>query len=145
MRVDFYVLGQSAPDSVISALAAKVRTEGERLLIVEQDASRRGQISDMLWQARPELFLANGQADELHADRQPILISDKAEAANGARMVCLADGRWRDANGFERILYLFGDEALRDARAQWKKLGDAPEAERHFWKQDERGRWIEGP
>jgi len=145
MRVDFYVLGQNAPDPIVAALAAKALGEGERLLIVDADEARRVAISDMLWEARPEQFLANGLAADPHASRQPILISDKAEAPNGARLLCLADGRWREPGGFERVLYLFGDEALPEARAQWRRLSDHEDTERHFWKQDDHGRWIEGP
>jgi DNA polymerase-3 subunit chi len=145
MRVDFYVLGQNPPDAIVTALAAKAVADGERLLIVEADQARRSALSNALWQARPEQFLANGLAGDAHAARQPILISDRAEAENGARLLCLADGKWRNGDGFERVLYLFGDEALADARGQWRGLGGMAETERHFWKQDDRGRWIEGP
>ena len=145
MRVDFYVLGHNPPDSIVTALAAKALADGERLLIVEADPARRSALSGALWQARPEQFLANGLAGDRHAARQPILISDRAEAENGARLLCLADGKWRDGEGFERVLYLFGDDALPEARAQWRRLSGAAGTRRHFWKQDGRGRWIEGP
>ena len=145
MRVDFYVLGSNPPEAIVTALAARALDDGERLLVVEADGARRTALSRALWQTKPERFLANGLASDPHAARQPILLSDRPEATNGARLLCLADGQWRDAEGFDRVLYLFGDDALREARMQWRRLGEGDETERHFWKQDEAGRWQEGP
>ena len=145
MRIDFYVLGTSPPEPVVTALAARIRGDGQRLLVVEADAARRGEMARALWQNRPELFLANGLAGEAHAERQPILLSDRTEPVNSATLLCLADGRWRDCEGFERVFYLVDDAALSEARTQWKRLGERAEVERHFWKQDANGRWSEGP
>ena len=145
MRVDFYVLGSSRPEPVVAALAARIRGEGQRLLVVEADEAQRTALSRALWDSRPELFLANGLAGDPHAECQPILISEASDPLNLATLVCLADGRWREAEGFERVLYLVDDAALPEARKQWKRLGERTGVERHFWKQDAQGRWSEGP
>jgi len=145
MRVDFYVLGTSPAETIVTSLAARVLGTGQRLLIVAEEEARRAELSRALWQARPEHFLANGDAGEPHAPRQPILLSDRTDPLNGARIMCLADGLWRDAEGFERVLYLFGDAELAHARTQWKRLGAQAEVERRYWKQDDSGRWSEGP
>jgi len=145
MRVDFYVLGASAADTVVTSLAARALGAGHRLLIVVGDEARRAEFSRALWQARPEHFLANGDAGAPHAARQPILLSDRPDPRNGAQIMCLADGLWREAQGFERVLYLFGDAHLAEARAQWRRLGERAEIERRYWKQDQGGRWSEGP
>lgn len=145
MRVDFYVLGANRPESVVVALAARALGQGERLLIVAAAAERRAALSKALWEARPEQFLAHGDADAPHAECQPILLSDRTEAVNGASLLCLADGGWRDSEGFARVLYLVDDDGLAEARGQWKRLGECADVERRFWKQDEGGRWIEGP
>ena len=61
-------------------------------------------------------------------------------------LVALADGEWRDeALGFERSFLLFDNSRIDDARATWRKLSAAEDVETHFWKQDDRGRWSEGP
>jgi DNA polymerase-3 subunit chi len=57
-------------------------------------------LADSLWAA--DGFLANGMAEEPHADQQPILLSVDCIAPNGATMVLLADGVWREeATGFD--------------------------------------------
>ena len=58
--------------------------------------------------------------------------------------------RWPTANGaealtFDRAFFLFDNSRIDDARATWRKLGAVEGVERHFWKQDDRGRWSEGP
>jgi DNA polymerase-3 subunit chi len=67
-------------------------------------------------------------------------------AANQARNVALADGVWRDeALSFDRVFYFFDTGTIDQARTSWRALKDRGEAERHYWKQDENGRWTEGP
>ena len=145
MRIDFYILGLHPAEPVIAALAAKALDDGERLLILEQDEARRRALSEALWQARPERFLANGLAEEPHAHRQPILLSVDSQPLNGARLICLADGQWREAEGFARLFYLVDEAALPQARRQWQRLGEEGITDRHFWKRDDEGRWREGP
>lgn len=145
MRVDFYLLGADRAEAIVPALAARVRGEGGRLLIVAAGEAERGALSRALWEAKPAAFLANGLAGEAHAERQPILVSDAAEPVNGARHLCLADGEWRDCDGFERVFLLVEEAALPAARARWRALGEAGGIERRFWKRDKAGRWVEGP
>lgn len=144
-RVDFYQLSRDPAEAVLPLIARATRNAGERLLVVSGDDAQLGLIGDALWERAPEAFLANGRADAAHADRQPILLSGKAEALNGARYIALADGVWRDeADGFERVFLLFGDAGLDGARQCWRMLGERDGVERRFWKQDG-GKWREGP
>jgi DNA polymerase-3 subunit chi len=145
MRVDFYVLGSAVPETIVAALAARALAEGQRLLVIEADEPRRRTLSEALWKARPEQFLANGLSGEPHAARQPVLLSDRPEPENGARLLCLADGQWREGEGFERVFYLVDEAALPEARRHWRRLGEVAGVERRFWKQDEPGRWVQGP
>ena len=145
MRVDFYQLGEEPVEQTIPLLAARVRQAGERLLIVSADPAQLGQIGQALWAGRGEDFLANGLAGQAHAQRQPVLLSGECVAENGARMVMLADGAWREeAAGFERAFLLFGEAALAGARNTWRTLGEREDVERRFWKR-EAGKWREGP
>ena len=76
---------------------------------------------------------------------EPILLAGTLDTApaNGARLVALADGAWRDeALGFDRVFLLFDNSRIDDARATWRALGKVDGVELHFWKQDERGRWY---
>ena len=145
MRVDFYQLSRDPAEAVIPDLAAKTLGSGERLLVVSDDDGQLAAVSKALWSIAPDGFLAHGAAGGPHDARQPVLLSDRVEAANGARFVILADGLWRDgADRFERVFLLFGEAALDGARACWRMLGERDDAERKFWVQDG-GKWREGP
>ena len=145
MRVDFYQLSRDPAEAVIPLLAANTHKAGERLLVVSANDHQLAAISKALWSHAPESFLAHGAAGGPYDARQPVLLSDRLEAANGARFVALADGTWRtEAEGFERVLLLFGEAGLDGARACWRMLGEREGAERRFWKQDG-GKWREGP
>lgn len=139
MRVDFYVLGQVPPEKIVPALAARALGAGERLLVVSDSAPQREALSDALWSH--DGFLAHG---DKRADRQPILIAATTESANGAKLLCLADGEWREDAGFERIFYLFGEDRREAARLVWRDVAARDGVEAFFWKQ-EGGKWLQGP
>lgn len=139
MRVDFYVLGQVPAERIVPALAAKSLGAGERMLVVADGAEQRAALSDALWQH--DGFLAHGEG---HGDRQPILIGGGLDAANEAKLLCIADGQWRETQDFERIFYLFGDADREAAREVWRDLSSREDVEAFFWKQDG-GKWRQGP
>ncbi len=139
MRVDFYVLGQVPPEKIVPALAARALGSGDRLLVVSGDAAQRERLSDALWYH--DGFLAHG---DKHPERQLIQIGDTLEAPNGAKLLCLADGEWRENEAFERIFYLFDDDRRDAARQVWRDVSSRDGVEAFFWKQ-EGGRWQQGP
>jgi DNA polymerase-3 subunit chi len=144
-RVDFYQLSRDPVQRVAVMLARKVLQADQRLLVVSGDPGQRAVIGRELWRGGPEEFLANGEANAGEAERQPILLSEKVEAANGASIVLLADGQWRpEALQFERALLLFGATETEAARALWRELDGAVEVVREIHKQDEAGRWRAG-
>jgi DNA polymerase III subunit chi len=141
MRVDFYQLSRDPAESVVPLLAQNTLKAGARMLIVSADDTQLARVSEALWR-RERSFLAHGLAGSPHEARQPILLSDSPEAANGAKYVALADGLWRDeALAFERAFLLFDDNTLEAARATWRALDVRDGVGRNFWKQ-EGGRWT---
>ena len=141
MRVDFWQLSKDPAEKVVAMIAARVLGEGERLLVVSDDAEQRKRVSKALWDAKPEAFLANGDASEPHADRQPILLSNACLASNDASHVIFADGEWREAQGFARAFLLFDDATVEAARGVWRSLDGADGLERSFFRQ-EGGKWV---
>jgi DNA polymerase III subunit chi len=146
VRVDFYQLSRDPAEAVVPLLAARALAAGERLLVVSEDESQIARISDGLWNRR-DSFLAHGLIGGEDDARQPILLADRVEPANGARYLMLADGRWREGGqgggqGFERTFYLFDDGTLKAARECWVALKGREGLTRHFWRQ-EGGRWTE--
>ena len=153
MRIDFYQAGRDQAGAVVAMLADKTLGAGQRLLVVADDGARLDALSRALWEAttrgaegaREPTFLANGRAGAGHEERQPILLSQAVEPANGARFVVLADGQWReeaaDPSRFDRAFLVFDEATLEGARACWRMLGERDGLERNFWKQDG-GRWA---
>jgi len=142
VKVDFWQLSRDPVERVVAMIAQRVMENGERLLVVSDDAAMREKISKSLWETAPEAFLANGNADDAHAQLQPILLSDQCAAPNGASHIIFADGLWRsDAAGFDRSFLLFGEATLDAARSCWRSLDAAENLERNFYRQDQ-GKWV---
>jgi DNA polymerase-3 subunit chi len=140
--VDFYHLSTSPLERVLPAVCERVLASGERLLVVAEEGLLAS-LDEQLWAYAKESFLPHGRD---RAEQQPILLASDPVAANGATHVALADGHWRDeALGFERAFYFFDGGRLDEARAAWRALKSKTEAEPRFWKQDERGKWVQGP
>ncbi len=150
MQADFYQLTRDPAENVLPAIAQKIIDSGGRLLIVSDDTELLKHISAALWNYRPESFLAHGISGQGRQDGsddsvQPILLSADCDAANGARMIALADGIWRDAAlEFDRAFYLFPPDRTDDARTAWRALADQDGVTRNYWRQDG-GRWVKGP
>lgn len=142
MKVDFYHLTQRPLEQVLPQIAEKVLAAGQRLLVIAGEERERARLDQLLWTYSADSFLPHGLSGGEDDARQPILIGGDASAANGAGNVALADGVWRDeALAFERTFHFFGEERIAEARAAWKRLGDRPEVERRYWKQNAGGKW----
>lgn len=145
MTVDFYHLAAAPLERVLPAIAEKVVAGGGRLLVVGDEALL-ARIDAQLWTYRPDSFLPHARAGGEGDAEQPILLSAEPATTNGARNMAIADGIWREAAlGFDRAFYFFDSARLDEARAAWKALAGREGVERRFWKQDDRGRWGEGP
>jgi len=142
MKIDFWQLSRDPVEKVTALIAKRVFDQGDRLLVVSADAAARKAISEALWKAGPETFLANGEAGQPGAELQPILLSETCDPINGANHVIFADGRFRDPEGFARSFLLFDEASLEHARQTWKALGDRESLERRFFRQDA-GKWVE--
>ncbi|MEM9501733.1 MAG: DNA polymerase III subunit chi [Pseudomonadota bacterium] len=140
-KVDFWQISSDPIEKVVTLIAQRVLDQGERLLVVSVDADQRDAISNELWRAGPERFLANGEASGSHPEVQPILLSELPEPANSASHVIFADGAFRETSGFARAFLLFGEATLEQARATWRSLDEAEGVERAFFRQDG-GKWV---
>ncbi len=142
MLVDFYQLGSTAAEQVITSLAEKLLAQESRLLVIAKDEALLARLDRMLWDQGPTSFMPHGLAGNAEDARQPILLSTTADAPNLARNLLIADGEWREAAlTFDRAFYLFDSATLKGARLAWKLLSGRDGVERRYWKQDEGGRW----
>lgn len=140
MRADFYYLTRVPLEKALPAIAERILANGERLVIVAEDEKLLTRIDALLWSYKPESFLPHGREGD-----QPILLAVDAGGAV-AQNIALIDGLWRDAAcDFARAFYFFDSQTIDNARDAWRGLADRSEVERHYWKQDDVGRWVEGP
>ena len=143
MRVDFYQLGAAPLEQVIASVAEKLIGQGERLVVVAADEAPLARLDRVLWDQGSASFLPHALAGGSEDSRQPILLSTTPDAANLARNLLIADGRWRDsALGFHRAFYLFDSDTLEEARSAWRSLAARDDVERHDWANED-GRWAE--
>ena len=143
MQVDFYHLTATPLDRALPRVAERVLADGGRLLIVADEERRRDELDRLLWEYARDGFMPHAVMGAGDDAAQPVLIAPDCRAANGARHVVLADGRWRDeALGFDRAFLFFDDERLADARAAWKGLAARDGVERRYWRQQD-GRWTQ--
>jgi DNA polymerase III subunit chi len=146
MQVDFYHLTAAPLERVLPRIAERVLEGGGRLLLVCGDPALAERLDQQLWTYSPESFLPHGRAGEEGEADQPVLISCALDPVNGARNVALADGIWREeALGFERAFYFFDGESIAGARAAWRELAGRDGVTPRYWKQDEDGKWRQGP
>lgn len=141
MKLDFWQYTQDSVEKVVALIAKRVLGEGARLLVVSAEAEQRAAIARALWQAGPDSFLANGEADAPGAASQPILLSDDLVAINGATHVILADGVFRQTDAFARTFLLFPPDAAPAARQAWRAQDGRAEVERAYFAQED-GRWV---
>jgi DNA polymerase III subunit chi len=140
LRADFYHLTRVPLEKALPSIAERVLANGQRLVIVAEDEKLLTRIDALLWSFKPESFLPHGREGD-----QPIYLTADASGAT-AQNIALIDGEWRDsALGFARAFYFFDSQTIDGARTAWRALADKSEVERHYWKQDDAGKWVEGP
>ena len=142
MRIGFYHLTSVPLEQALPRICERVLGEGKRLIVVAEEPLL-ARIDELLWTYAADAFLPHGRDNE---EKQPILLSPNCEAPNGATHIAIADGLWRDeALAFDRLFYFFDENRIGDARTAWRALKDREGVDLSYWKQDERGRWVEGP
>ena len=142
VQLDFWQYSQGPIERIVALIAERVLAGGDRLLVIDGDAERRAVTSKCLWEAKPEAFLANGEADAGYAERQPILLSNSCTPANGAKVAVLADGEWREpGEGLDRVILLFAESQAEPARAVWRQFDSREDVTRGYFAQ-EAGKWV---
>ena len=142
MQVDFYQLAGTPPEQIIASIAEKVLEQDGRLIVVAEEDAFLSRLDRLLWDQGTASFLPHGLAGSSDDPRQPILLSNNADAPNQARNMLIADGVWREAAlTYDRSFYLFDAASLDAARLAWKLLAGREGVERRYWAQ-QGGRWV---
>jgi DNA polymerase-3 subunit chi len=140
--VRFYLTGADPVERSIPAVVAKGKQVGASMLIVAEGEARLEALDRALWEEFPEEFLAHGRAGEAHEAKQPVLLSERCEAANGARVIALADGRWREeAEAFDRVFLFFDDRQRESVRPVWSSFNQRSDVAREYYARED-GKWV---
>src|SRR3546814_11140420 len=73
--VDFYQLGAAQPDGVIAAIAGRLLTEEQRLLVVAGDEALLARLDRQLWDQGATSFIPHGiagRADERRVGKEGV-------------------------------------------------------------------------
>jgi DNA polymerase-3 subunit chi len=141
----FYHLTRNPIEVTLSMLLGKARGAGWRVAVRGTDHGRMAWLDEKLWMGAEDSFLPHGMAGGPQDADQPILLTTTAENLNTAQCVMSIDGADVSAAeiaALDRVCVLFDgndNEALDQARRQWKALKDAGAAAQ-YWS-EESGRW----
>ena len=142
--VGFYHLTTTTLERALGQLAERVLATGRRAVVRASSQERVEALNRALWLYGRDSFLPHGSAEDGHAEHQPIYLTDKDEAPNGATVLILVDGAEpNDLAPFERCLYVFDgkdEDAVRAARDQWRRLRQAGHS-LTYWRQTDQGGW----
>ncbi len=144
MEISFYHLTRTTLEAALPQMLEKTLERGQRAVVRAGSAERVEALNGWLWTYKDRGFLPHGSAQDGHAARQPVWLTEKDERPNDAQVLFLTDGaRGGEGAGFERCAVLFdgNDEtALAAARTQWQGLKDAGH-DLTYWQQNDEGRW----
>jgi DNA polymerase-3 subunit chi len=144
----FYHLETRGVEPSLPPLLEKCLERGWRVLVSSPIEARLAALDESLWSLEPGSFLPHAREGQPGVDptRQPVLLSGRVEAANGAQALVLLDGQSVSpaVTGFARCMVMFDDvdHAVRDtARRLYKAVRDGGGKPRYF-QQAETG-WVE--
>ncbi len=143
-EVRFYHLTRTTLEAALPRMLEKTLERGQRAVVRAGSEERVEALTSWLWTYDDRSFLAHGSAKDGHAEHQPVWLTERDEAPNGAQVLFLTDGaRSARLDDYDLCAVLFDgkdEAALEDARAQWRVLKEG-EHELTYWQQDERGAW----
>lgn len=140
----FYHLTRRPLEATLPMLLGKSLEVGWRVAVRGTDAGRLDWLDQKLWLGPDEGFLPHGTAGGPHDALQPVLLTTQA-AANDPQCVMCVDGAQisaEEVQTLERVCIIFDgtdDQAVQQARVQWKTLTDAG-CSAQYWS-EESGRW----
>lgn len=143
-EVLFYHLTESRLEDALPPLLEKSLERGWRVSVHLGSEERHAALDAHLWTFREDSFLPHGGDQAPHADRQPVLLTLGAEAANSATVRFVVDGaEIPTLDDVERLVMMFDghdQSQLEAARGQWRSLKTAGHT-LTYWQQTEDRRW----
>jgi DNA polymerase III subunit chi len=132
-------------DQALPALLERAYDEGRRIVVRASSQEMVEALNNRLWTYDDASFLPHGAAGDGDPMSQPIFLTTKVENPNAATMLVLLAGAETspDDEAFDPVVRLFDgrdEEALAEARREWKRLKDEGRA-LSYWREGEDGGW----
>jgi len=141
----FLHLERRRVDQALPALLEKLTAEGRRVVVRAPSKEMVAALNDRLWTYDDSSFLPHGAAGDGDPATQPIFLTDRVENPSGASVLVLLAGAEAgpDDAAFDPTIHLFDgrdEEAIGEARREWKRLKDAG-VPLSYWREDDDGGW----
>lgn len=141
----FYHLLDVPLETALPKLLERSLQRGWRVVVQAGSPERLAALDDHLWTHADESFLPHALDTDPGAADEAILLSASEANRNAADVRFLVDRAPlpADLSPYRRLVLMFDgrdDEALRQAREDWKAVRSAGHAAT-YWQQDEQGRW----
>ncbi|WP_068312332.1 DNA polymerase III subunit chi [Polycladidibacter hongkongensis] len=142
--VFFYQLSLFPLDKVLPKLLEKCLERDWQVAVQFGSKERCDAMNSYLWTYAEDGFLPHGTKEDGHPEFQPIYLTHESDNPNDAMVRFVVDrAPMPDPASYQRVVYIFDgsdQEALVEARAQWKALKDT-EHELTYWAQTQNGGW----
>jgi DNA polymerase-3 subunit chi len=137
--IGFYHLTRTSADQALPALLGRTLKAGQRAVVICATEARVAALDTALWLCPDPDWLPHGTTDP---DLQPIWLTHRDEAPNGARYLFLMDGMESASLAqFDRVFDLFDGQdeaAVVAARVRWKIWKTAGHS-MTYWQQGAKG------
>ncbi|MEM7171248.1 MAG: DNA polymerase III subunit chi [Pseudomonadota bacterium] len=144
-EIRFYHLTRASLETALPVMLERTLAREQKAVVQLGSEARVEALANHLWTYNDSSFLPHGSSKDGNAALQPVWLTDAdAPAPNGAQVLFLADGAMSERIAdFDLCAILFDgrdDEAVGEARAQWKTLKSAGH-QITYWQQNDRGAW----
>ena len=143
-EVGFYHLTKWPLERALPKLLERVLAAGRRVVLLAPSPERVEDLANHLWTYDPDAWLPHGSARDGHPEAQPVYLTDKEEAPNGATVLVVVEGLEPDFAGrFERVVDMFNgrdEAAVAAARQRWRRYQAAGHT-LTYWQQTDSGGW----
>lgn len=144
-EIHFHHLERRRVDQALPALLERAYGEGRRIVVRASSREMVAALNDRLWTYDDASFLPHGAVGDGDPTSQPIFLTLNVDNPNAATTLVLLAGAETDPRDevFEHVVRLFDgrdEEAIAEARREWKRLKDEG-LSISYWREGDDGGW----
>ena len=141
----FHHLERRRVDQALPDLLERALEEGRRAVVRVSSEEMVAALNDRLWTYDDASFLPHGSEGDGEEDSHPVFLTTRTENPSGATLLVRLSGAGASPEDevFSEIVLLFDgrdQEAVAEARAQWKRLKNEGRV-LSYWREADDGGW----